>query len=129
MSKYDKKDHDRIEPIIFYDMNCCPKCGSPSLVMLDHEFDMTGIDKDGHINEVLACNKNTEIACTKCGFRTINFILDDQARVKICTDAELIYEVEEKQRRIKDRIKNFKPYVGLKSKDDNPFMGIEVTYF
>lgn len=135
--KYDKTHPDTIQPIIFHDMNCCPQCGQPSLVMLDHEFDMTSINADGYIDEVLQCNMTTEIACTSCGFKTTRFVLDGTGRIKICTEAELIYEIDQKHRRNKERALKARTSVGLSSPDENPFVkaakeeikDVKITHF
>lgn len=125
--KYDNHHPDRIEPLVFHDMNCCPKCGNPGLVVLDHEFNITGIDKDGYISEVISSDISTEIRCPNCGYISTDFMLDKEGRIKICTEAERIYELGLRDRRVKERSKRLD--VGLKSKDDNPFGNWEVTHF
>ena len=127
MGKYDYHHPDIIKPIEFHDMNCCPRCRKPSLIMVDTEQDITSIDSNGLVSDVISCRVESFVACPECGFKTENYVIDGQSRIKICTEAEKIYEIDEARKRTKDRILKIRPDVGLKSLDDNPFVMENVT--
>ena len=134
MGRYDSHEPDRIYPIEFHDLNCCPVCGHNTLVILDHEFDVTTINKDGYIGEVLRADITTEIACTTCGHKTRIFCLDSEGRIKLCTEAELIHENWLKEQRVAQRaaevakkfVEGHQITVGLNN-GENPFVSYEIT--